>query len=206
MSNETFIHLVRHGEVLNPHGLLYGRLPGFRLTPSGRNQARAAGRAMSNNQIQAIYSSPLLRARQTADAMLLENPRADRHISQYLDEVLSPYDGWSGEWLDARQGDIYSSAGPEFEQPGDIVHRMKKFFRRIFARHSGGSIAAVTHGDVITFTVLWANGFELSPKNKLRLRRTGYPVSYPAHASITSLTFHANDPEEKPAITYFRPW
>jgi broad specificity phosphatase PhoE len=36
------VHLLRHGEVHNPDGVLYGRLPGFRLSDLGERQAQAA--------------------------------------------------------------------------------------------------------------------------------------------------------------------
>jgi broad specificity phosphatase PhoE len=42
MPDTTLVHLIRHGEVSNPHGVLYGRLPGFHLSEDGRLQAKAA--------------------------------------------------------------------------------------------------------------------------------------------------------------------
>ena len=42
MSTRTVVHLVRHGEVENPNGLLYERLPGFGLSERGREMARLA--------------------------------------------------------------------------------------------------------------------------------------------------------------------
>ncbi len=38
----TVVHLLRHGEVFNPTGVLYGRLPGFRLSEAGEGMARRA--------------------------------------------------------------------------------------------------------------------------------------------------------------------
>ncbi|HMM43059.1 MAG TPA: histidine phosphatase family protein, partial [Thermomicrobiales bacterium] len=62
----TTILFVRHTEVENPDGLLYGRLPGFRLSDAGRRHAERVAGAIAGRDIAAIYSSPLLRARQTA--------------------------------------------------------------------------------------------------------------------------------------------
>ena len=42
MAEQTRVHLIRHGEVYNPDGVLYGRLPGFRLSDKG-NSAGAGG-------------------------------------------------------------------------------------------------------------------------------------------------------------------
>jgi broad specificity phosphatase PhoE len=62
----TTVHLLRHGEVENPQRILYGRLPGYRLSPLGEQMAVAAGRALAGRDITALYASPLDRAQQTA--------------------------------------------------------------------------------------------------------------------------------------------
>lgn len=61
------IHLVRHGEVNNPERILYGRLDGFGLTVRGHQMAQAVSRYFSEFPIRRVLSSPLLRARQTAE-------------------------------------------------------------------------------------------------------------------------------------------
>lgn len=63
----TTIHLVRHGEVDNPTGILYGRRPGFHLTELGRAMGEEVGRAFSDgHDVRYIASSPLERAQETA--------------------------------------------------------------------------------------------------------------------------------------------
>ena len=57
--------MVRHAHVHNPQDILYGRLPRFRLSPEGRTQAEILARFLSTRDTAAIYTSPLLRARQT---------------------------------------------------------------------------------------------------------------------------------------------
>lgn len=63
------LHLVRHGEVENPKGVIYGRLPGYNLSERGQEQAEATGRHLSDSPIGAIWSSPLERAQETATAI-----------------------------------------------------------------------------------------------------------------------------------------
>lgn len=64
---QTIVHLVRHGEVHNPEGVLYGRLPGFRLSELGRSQAETVGRVLGQgHDIVSIVASPLQRAQETA--------------------------------------------------------------------------------------------------------------------------------------------
>lgn len=60
------VHLVRHGEVENPKGVIYGRMPGFHLSARGERQARAAARRLSEYDVGAIWASPLERAQETA--------------------------------------------------------------------------------------------------------------------------------------------
>ncbi len=66
----TKIHLVRHGEVHNPTGVLYGRLPGFRLSDAGEQQAKVTCQFLADRgagrDVAAVIASPLERAQQTA--------------------------------------------------------------------------------------------------------------------------------------------
>jgi broad specificity phosphatase PhoE len=63
----TVVHLLRHGEVHNPTKVLYGRLPGFRLSALGEQMAEAAAKALVGRDVTLVVSSPLERARQTAE-------------------------------------------------------------------------------------------------------------------------------------------
>lgn len=65
----TTVHLLRHGEVANPKKILYGRLPGFLLSPAGEEMARAAAGWFAGRDVTAIVTSPLERARQTAEPL-----------------------------------------------------------------------------------------------------------------------------------------
>ena len=58
----TKVHVLRHGEVHNPEGILYGRLPGYRLSDRGQAQAQAVADALADNDIVAVIASPLQRA------------------------------------------------------------------------------------------------------------------------------------------------
>ena len=64
-----FVYLVRHGEVANPNHVVYADLPGFNLSPLGVRQAHAAGRHLARRPIDAVVTSPLARAVQTATAI-----------------------------------------------------------------------------------------------------------------------------------------
>ena len=62
----TIVHLLRHGEVHNPEHVLYGRLPGFRLSSLGEAQAVVAAEFLAAKPVVHLVSSPLERAQQTA--------------------------------------------------------------------------------------------------------------------------------------------
>ncbi|HVF53957.1 MAG TPA: histidine phosphatase family protein [Actinomycetota bacterium] len=63
---EGTVHLVRHGHVENPGNVIYGRLPGFVLSATGRDQAAAAAERLSERPLDEVWSSPLERAQETA--------------------------------------------------------------------------------------------------------------------------------------------
>ncbi len=62
----TIVHLVRHGKVHNPRGILYGRLPGYTLAKSGLAMADLLAAHLGDRDITYVAASPLIRAQQTA--------------------------------------------------------------------------------------------------------------------------------------------
>ncbi|WP_066360925.1 histidine phosphatase family protein [Herbidospora mongoliensis] len=68
MTETTVVHLLRHGEVYNPTGVLYGRLPGFHLSDNGRAMADMVAKSIANRDIVTLWSSPMERAQETAAA------------------------------------------------------------------------------------------------------------------------------------------
>lgn len=62
----TRVHLLRHGEVYNPTGVLYGRLPDYHLSDRGRAMAERIAATVAERDIAHIVSSPLERAQETA--------------------------------------------------------------------------------------------------------------------------------------------
>ena len=63
---DTVVHLLRHGEVHNPDGVLYGRRDGFHLSDLGRQMAEKVADAIKDRDITHLRSSPLERAQETA--------------------------------------------------------------------------------------------------------------------------------------------
>ena len=63
---QTVVHLLRHGEVHNPDSILYGRLPGYRLSERGVAMADLVAAHLAQEDITLVVASPLERAQQTA--------------------------------------------------------------------------------------------------------------------------------------------
>jgi broad specificity phosphatase PhoE len=63
---DTIVHLLRHGEVHNPQGVLYGRRDGFHLSDLGRQMAEKVAVAIQGRDITHLRVSPLERAQETA--------------------------------------------------------------------------------------------------------------------------------------------
>lgn len=63
---DTVVHLLRHGEVHNPDGVLYGRRPGFHLSKLGVAMAERVAEALADRDVTHVVASPLERAQETA--------------------------------------------------------------------------------------------------------------------------------------------
>lgn len=201
----TRISFVRHGHVKNPFDIFYGRLPGFELDRNGQLEAARAAAAFKECSIDAVYSSPMLRAQQTANEILKFHPRLKLKTSSLITEVYSVFQGQPSQMLAPLSWDVYAGKDPKYEQPDDVMRRAQQFIRRIRKQHCGGHVAAVTHGDVILFLVFWANKIPVTAANKLYLAELGVLTEYPATGSITTLTYQTTDMEEIPKISHTVP-
>jgi broad specificity phosphatase PhoE len=66
---DTIVHLLRHGEVHNPDGVLYGRRDGFHLSDLGRRMAEKVADSIKERDITHLRVSPLERAQETAQPL-----------------------------------------------------------------------------------------------------------------------------------------
>lgn len=162
----TTVWLARHGEAHNPTNLLYGRLPRVRLTPEGQRQARALADFLEPRTLAAIYSSPMLRARRTADVILTKHPELQRlRIDSDLTEVMTHWQGHPIAELESIDWDFYSNPShPEDESLQHIQMRIQRWLRRVVRRHAGSEVVGVSHGDPILILVGTLTGLPLEPR------------------------------------------
>ena len=92
MSDTTVVHLLRHGEVSNPQGVLYGRLPGYHLSEEGRLMAKAAAGFLAGRDVTLVRSSPLERALETA-APIAAQFGLDTEVDERLIEPWNHFEG-----------------------------------------------------------------------------------------------------------------
>ena len=98
MGTHTIVHLVRHGEVHNPGGILYGRMPGYGLSEAGQQMARQLGAHFTGTDVTHLVASPLQRAKETA-APIAEALGLDIATDERLIEAANDFEGqrWGGK-------------------------------------------------------------------------------------------------------------
>lgn len=89
---KTIVHFLRHGEVHNPDGILYGRLPGFKLSANGVQQALTVAEFLAGNDVSHVVASPLQRAQETA-APIAAAHRLDVTTDDQLIESANKFEG-----------------------------------------------------------------------------------------------------------------
>lgn len=180
---DTTILLIRHADVHNPDGVIYGRLPRFRLSADGLAQAEMTAKALAEEPITAFYTSPMLRARQTTRILAQYHPGVPVHISESLYEVRTSWQGT--RWADlGKDANLYEpKRHPDDETLENIADRMEKLVRRLARRHEGEIVACVSHADPIMIAKVRLLGKDVTLENVR-------DPDYPERASVTCLVFH----------------
>lgn len=182
----TVVHLLRHGKVHNPSGVLYGRLPGYHLAASGRAMADRIAEHLSGNDITSITASSLIRAQETAAPLAalkgLEVLTDDRIIEAgnfFEGKKVAVGDGVLREpkyWSQLRNPFTPSWGEPYLQ----IAHRMMAGIGAALERSAGHEAVLVSHQLPIVTVRRYLEGRRLwhNPANRQC-----------AVASLTSLTF-----------------
>jgi broad specificity phosphatase PhoE len=91
----SLIHLVRHGEVFNPDGVLYGRIPGFGLSELGKRMAKESADSKVGHPVSRLYASPLQRTQESA-APWSKNFGLEINTDERLIEPWNNFEGTRG--------------------------------------------------------------------------------------------------------------
>lgn len=90
---EAVVHLVRHGEVNNPKGVLYGRLPGYGLTERGAQMAELVAAHLADLPITYLATSPLQRAKETMAPIAARFPTLEVEEQPLVIEAANDFQG-----------------------------------------------------------------------------------------------------------------
>jgi broad specificity phosphatase PhoE len=152
--------------VRNPHNVLYGRMPRMRLSEEGRRQAQALATYLAPRPLAAIYSSPMLRARRTAEIVLQGHPGLGHvRIDSDLQEVKTAWQGEPLASLEQIDWDFYAHPRKPDDESLQAIHdRMQRWLGRVLRRHPGGEVVGVSHGDPILILVGTQSGLPLDPR------------------------------------------
>ena len=187
---KTVFHLLRHASHGHVGRILTGRLPGAPLSPAGREQALAVGRCLAGRKLDAIYTSPRLRAQQTAEAVSRETG-VESEVAPELDEI--DFGGWSGRTFEELAGDPAwrrwneerdTAATPAGDTMRDTSARITGFVDRLRHDFPGQVFVLVSHSDVIKAALCGILGLPFQSVHTFEIAPT----------SITTLSFDDDGP------------
>lgn len=186
----TIVHLVRHGEVHNPDRILYGRLPGYRLSARGENMAHATAADLADHHVTHLVASPLQRAQETArpfaEKLGLEIQTDERVIEAGNDlEGLHIKGVRSALWNPKRWHMLRRPAEPSWGEPyTEIRDRMWEAVESTRAAARGSEAVIVSHQLPIVMIQRDVRGQKLAHNPAARQCNL---------ASVTSLIFEGKE-------------
>ena len=198
-ADTTIVHLVRHGKVENPRGIIYGRIPGYHLSAEGRVMAKAAADFLAARDITVLRSSPLERALETAEPIAAQLG-LETGIDDRLIEPLNHFEGLSfgvgdgslrmpRHWMYLR-----NPFRPSWGEPyKDVAARILAAVADAMRAARGHEAVCVSHQLPIWVTRRSAEGVRLWHDPRRRQCALG---------SVTSLTYRG---DVLAAVTYAEP-
>jgi broad specificity phosphatase PhoE len=189
MTDTTVVHLLRHGEVSNPTGVLYGRLPGFHLSEDGLLMAKAAAGFLAGRDVAVLLSSPMERALETAAPLA-----AQFGLQARVDErLIEPWNHFEGTTFGVGDGALSKPSHwryllnpfrPSWGEPyASVAARMRAAMADAARAARGREAVCVSHQLPIWVARRAAEGRHL--------------WHHPGHrqcalASVTSFTYHGD--------------
>jgi probable phosphoglycerate mutase len=195
--------MIRHAPTPATGRSLTGRLPGHSLSDSGQEMANALGERLSGVALHAIYSSPLERTRQTAEAIAARQPgRTARPVTDHAGLLEVDYGDWSGRSLRS----LYKLAAwravavapsrmrfPGGESLLEAQARAVQTCEDLARRNRGKTIGAVTHADIIKAVASHYLGQPLDMFNRLAVSPASVTVlDLPLDGPVRLVTLNSN--------------
>ena len=151
----TTIYILRHGVYENERNVNPFRLPNFPLSDEGKKQINEIAGYLKDKNISAIYSSPILRTKQSAEIVgKILNKKIN--YSSLIIEINSPFQGMDLDKYHIIKNEAGIYKNPDYLNNGgettkQVYNRMKEFLEMILEKHKGENVLMVSHGDPIIF-------------------------------------------------------
>jgi len=173
--SSTIVLLIRHGQTPTTGHVLPGRAPGLHLAPRGHEQARDVSSRLEGLDLQAVYSSPMERAQETAaptvaaqeQELLIDDGLIECDFGQWTGEKLTELNKLPA-WKEV-QNSPSTFRFPDGESFVEMQERMVEAVTDIAQRHPGEVIAAFSHADTIKAAVAHFVGTPLDSFQKIHI-------------------------------------
>jgi phosphoserine phosphatase len=212
----TRVILIRHGRSnYNELGLFQGSCDDSFLTAKGIEMAEKTGAYLAQFAIDAIYTSPLQRAKQTADSLIGNHPKLSQPIiSENLQEVHLPtWQGLRYKFVREHHADEYAiwketpqdfampdPSGNAFYPVRELFERSLNFWKTTISNHRDQTIAVVSHGGTIQALIATALGLQPNIFHRMQQSNCGMSIlnfpaglNGPAQLESLNLTQHLGE-------------
>lgn len=171
----TFL-LIRHGAHVLGGETIAGRTPGVNLSPLGLAQVAALAERIAHLPVAEVYSSPVDRARQTAERLAERLGRPGVRIEDGLSEV--DFGDWGGQTLESlrprelwKRWNTFRSGTriPGGELAAEVQGRAVGTLMRLRERHPEDVVGVVSHGDVLRAALAYFMGVPLDLAGRMEI-------------------------------------
>jgi|SRR5688572_24897857 len=158
----TTFFLIRHAHCDGVGQVLWGRRRDVHLSADGRSAARTLAQRVAPNRLDAIYSSPLERAVETAEAIAKHCDRVPVRVIESLNEL--DFGDWTGVSIESLDRDPlwqrFNSVRTRTPIPGgesilDAQTRIVDELKRLTVTHDNGQVAIVSHAEMIKIALAY---------------------------------------------------
>lgn len=191
-----YLYLIRHGQ---SEGNQLNKIQGwqdFPLSPLGKQQVEKLGQFFRSQKLDAIYSSDLTRAYETANK-IAEATNIPVQKSELFREIkLGPLEGKTkqeiySQFPEAKERTLLTSGVPGTETIEEITNRSEKIINKLREHGEGEHIALVTHGGLISILLMY-----------IILEKDWHRFHRPFQIENTSISLIEFSKDRKPLIHY----
>ncbi len=162
------LFVLRHGETEWSRERRFTGGRDVALTPAGQAQAEAASTALASTPLQAVYTSPLERARTSAEVIAKSQHLPVRLDARFAEMRFGRWEGLTLEHAAAEAPALYAAwratphtaAPPDGESLVSVAARVAEGIADLQAAHAGETVVLVTHAIVVRLIVLAALGLD----------------------------------------------